>query len=108
MKRLLVYFSVLVGCLFVGLTTYYMLKDYDMFFPETQGVSAEADYNLNVGETAEYKFTIDKKSDDTEMLYSFDNEGVATYDLETGIITEEPELIGSPITVEASTISRIF
>ena len=87
MKRLLVYFSVLVGCLFVGLTTYYMLKDYDMFFPETQGVSAEADYNLNVGETAEYKFTIDKKSDDTEMLYSFDNEGVATYDLETGIIT---------------------
>ena len=87
MKRLLVYFSVLVGCLFVGLTTYYMLKDYDIFFPETQGVSAEADYNLNVGETAEYKFAIDKKSDDTEMLYSFDNEGIATYDMESGVIT---------------------
>ena len=87
MKRLLVYFSVLVACLFVGLTTYYMMKDYDMFFPETQGVSAEADYNLNVGETAEYKFTIEKKSDDTEMLYSFDNEGIAEYDVETGIIT---------------------
>ena len=87
MKRLLVYFSVLVGCLFVGLTTYYMLKDYDVFFPETEGVSAEADFNLNVGETAEYKFTIDKKSDDTVMSHSFDNEGIADYNMETGIIT---------------------
>ena len=29
MKRLAVYFSVLVGCLFIGLTTYYMVKNYE-------------------------------------------------------------------------------
>ena len=83
MKRLLVYFSVLVGCLFVGLTTYYMVKDYDEFVVYKKdgtaiGISADSDFYMNVGETEELKAVVNKQSEDTEILYTFDTEGVAT------------------------------
>lgn len=92
MKRLLVYFSVLVGCLFVGLTTYYMVKDYDEFVVYKKdgtaiGISADSDFYMNVGETEELKAVVNKQSEDTEILYTFDTEGVATYDLATGTLT---------------------
>lgn len=93
MKRLLIYFSVLVGCLFVGLTTYYMVKDYDEFVVyrgdgTAVEVSASSDaFYMNAGETEKLSAVVNKKSDDTEILFAFDTEGVATYDLETGVLT---------------------
>lgn len=93
MKRLLVYFSVLVGCLFIGLTTYYMVKGYDEFVVyrgdgTAVEVSASADtFYMNAGETEKLTAVVNKKSDDTEILFAFDTEGVATYDLATGVLT---------------------
>ena len=78
MKRLLVYFSVLVGCLFIGLTTYYMVKGYDEFVVYRGDgtaieVSASADtFYMNAGETEKLTAVVNKKSDDTEILFAFD------------------------------------
>lgn len=83
MKRLLVYFSVLVGCLFVGLTTYYMIKNYEGL--STSRADSEV-ITLNQGDELEILVTHSKKHDDTVVTAKFDKEGVASYDLKTGIL----------------------
>lgn len=89
MKKLMIYLAVVVGCLFVGLTTYYLLKDYDVFTINQNGmeVSAENDYYLNKGQSVTLEINIEKQSDDTEIKFSYDTEGVVDFNIETGKIT---------------------
>lgn len=89
MKKLMIYLAVVVGCLFIGLTTYYLLKDYDVFTINQDGmeVSAENDYYLNKGQSVTLEINIEKQSDDTEIKFSYDTEGVVDFNIETGKIT---------------------
>lgn len=86
MKRLAVYFSVLVGCLFVGLTTYYMVKNYECItinYPSADELGLDEIY-LNIGEETSLEISHTKKQ--TELAYSLTNEEVISFDLETGKI----------------------
>lgn len=86
MKRLAVYFSVLVGCLFIGLTTYYMVKNYECItinYPSADELGLDEIY-LNVGEETSLEISHTKKQ--TELSYSLTNEDVVSFDLETGKI----------------------
>lgn len=86
MKRLAVYFSVLVGCLFVGLTTYYMVKNYECItinYPSADELGLDEIY-LNVGEETSLEISHTKKQ--TELSYSLTNDEVVSFDLDTGKI----------------------
>lgn len=83
MKRLAVYFAVLVGCLFVGLTTYYMVKNYEIIDISASDSSLDAIY-LNVGETTQLEITHDLKQ--TELAYSIENQEIISFNIETGEI----------------------
>lgn len=82
-KRLAIYFTVLVGCLFVGLTTYYLVKNYE--FINVQADSSMDAVYVNVGETLQLDFTHDLKQ--TELAHSWSEEGLASFNAETGEIT---------------------
>lgn len=84
MKRLAVYFAVLVGCLFVGLTTYYMIKNYEIIDVSAVDSSLDAIY-LNVGETTNLEITHDLKQ--TELDFVIENEEIIDFNIENGVIT---------------------
>ena len=85
MKRLLVYLAVMVGCLFVGMTTYYMIKNNETIIIDTPSAYSDMDaIYLNVGEDTNLSITHTLKK--TELSYTFSEENVASFDLETGKI----------------------
>ena len=83
MKRLLVYFSVLVGCLFIGLTTYYLVKNYEIINVQAADSSLDAIY-LNVGEETNLEITHELKK--TELSYTLSDDTLVSFDVETGKI----------------------
>ena len=86
MKRLAVYFSVLVGCLFIGLTTYYMVKNYECItinYPSADELGLDAIY-LNVGEETNLEISHTRKQ--TQLHSSLTNQDIISFDLETGKI----------------------
>jgi uncharacterized protein YjdB len=85
MKRLLVYFAVLVGCLFVGLTTYYMLKNYEHI---SITASSGNKIYLNVGETETITIVHENQYETTEITPEIigDKESIS-FNQDTGLIT---------------------
>ncbi len=82
MKRLAIYFTVLVGCLFIGLTTYYMVKNYEIVV--IAGPSTLDAIYLNVGEDS--KIDIDHEMKKTELSYNFTQDGIVSFNIDTGEI----------------------
>lgn len=82
MKRIAVYFAVLVGCLFVGLTTYYLLKNYELIDIKAQ-TEFDAIY-LNKGEESTLEITHERKK--TELSFEIEDSSIISFDLETGKI----------------------
>ncbi len=83
MKRLGVYIVVMVGCLFVGLTTYYMLKNYEVI--DISADTIENQVFLNVDETI--SLNVVHELAQTELSYSVSEDGIISYNVETGEIT---------------------
>ena len=83
MKRLGVYIVVMVGCLFVGLTTYYMIKNYEVI--DISADTIENQVFLNVGQTT--SLNVVHELAQTELSYSFSEDGIISYNVETGEIT---------------------
>lgn len=81
-KRLLVYLSVIIGCLFIGLTTYYLVKSYEV----VSATGSEA-YYLNISETDKIDIVHTYPAEDTKLEYSTSQEGIISFDPKTGIIT---------------------
>ncbi len=77
-KRLLVYIAVLIACLFIGLTTYYMLKDYETL---NTLLADGSTISLNKGDTLELKIERNKANENTTFTPTFDVDGVATYEI---------------------------
>ncbi|MDY3659326.1 MAG: hypothetical protein SO085_03810 [Eubacteriales bacterium] len=85
MKRLLVYLAVMVGCLFVGLTTYYMIKNNETIIIDAPKAYSDMDaIYLNVGESSTLSITHTLKK--TELSHTLSEENVVAFDMKTGKI----------------------
>lgn len=83
MKRLAIYFTVLVSCLFVGLTTYYLIKNYE-FIDIKAETELETIY-LNKGEQTTLEIVHERKK--TQLKFEIEDTEVISFNVETGVIT---------------------
>lgn len=101
-KRLLIYISVIIGCLFVGLTTYHLLRN-----PEYISVTASGgnEIYLNIHETETLLIEHNLPSEGTTLSYTLSDESLLTFDLETGKIVA---VKGGESTLTISTSNENF
>lgn len=83
-KRLLIYLSVIIGCLFIGLTTYYMLKSYEFISITASGGN---EVYINIKETEILSITHQNPAESTNLTATIGDEDVLSFDIETGTIT---------------------
>ena len=82
-KRLLVYIAVIIACLFIGLTTYYMLKDYETL---NTILADGSTISLNKGDTFELKIERNRANENTTFTSTYD-EKIISYDFDSGVLT---------------------
>lgn len=80
-KRFFVYLSVIVGCLFIGLTTFYLVKSYEVI-----SATGSDTYYLNINESDDIGLQYKHRAKKTKIEYSVSKEGVISFDVETGEI----------------------
>jgi hypothetical protein len=83
-KRFLIYLSVIVGCLFIGLTTYYMVKNYEEIVITA---SSGNEIYLNVEETEVLSVIHRNPAKSTKFSINISDENVLSFNLETRTIT---------------------
>lgn len=83
-KRFLVYLAVIIGCLFVGLTTYHLLKNHEYI---SVTASSGNEIYLNVQETDTIIIEHNLPAEGTTLTYTISDESIFSFDLETGKIS---------------------
>lgn len=101
-KRLAIYLSVIIGCLFIGLSVFYLLRSYENI-DFVSGFGNEI--YLNVEETSKLNIIHENASDSTKITYTATGDGIISFDLETGIITA---LKGGESTLTITTTNEDF
>ena len=83
-KRLAIYLSVIIGCLFIAFSAVYLLKSYESL-DFVSGYGNEI--YLNIEETEKLSIVRENPSNSTEISFIIKDDDVISFDLETGIIT---------------------
>lgn len=82
-KRFLIYLAVIIGCLFVGFTTYHLLKNHEYI---SVTASSGNEIYLNIHETDTLLIEHNLPAEGTTLSYTLSDESLLTFDLETGKI----------------------